>query len=225
MNIQGNKIDTVYPLMGTIKIPDSFVGKGKLTAGVRKVDSKPMEAWLQSVRDSDKRLGITFQRDNRGAEKVDMNPHLTTAKFEQGGETRTSHMTFFSNKVGMQRGEDGKPVMGDDGKPMLKDGKSQVDQIFGKLDTVEIAKGKSGYFLHFACDSQVMVTKNGLVPKLDTMVGKPAEAGMGDAQFKTTLEAKQARAAEKKAEAAKSAPEAEAVASAEMEAPEGPEMG
>lgn len=225
MNIVGNKSDTMYPLMGTVKIPDELVGKGKLVPGVRKVDSKPMAAFLDHVREGKDRLGITFQRDNRGAENPDTNPYLSSAKFDgPDGKPKTSHMIFFSNKVGAQRGEDGKPIMGDDGKPVLKDGMSQVDQIFSKLDTVEIAQGKTGHFLHFACDAQVTVTKNGLIPKLDTLEGKPAQAGMNDEQFKTTLAAKQARAAERKA-AEKGTPEAAAEKAVEMEAPAGPEMG
>ena len=51
MNIVGNKSDTMYPLMGTVKIPDELVGKGKLVPGVRKVDSKPMAAFLDHVRE------------------------------------------------------------------------------------------------------------------------------------------------------------------------------
>ena len=51
MNIAGNKADTVYPLMGTIKVPDEFVGKGKLQPGVRKVDSKAMKIGRASCRE------------------------------------------------------------------------------------------------------------------------------------------------------------------------------
>ena len=58
MNTIGQKLDTRYPLMGTIKVPADFVGKGKLQPGVRKVDSKAMSAFLESVREGDGRLGI-----------------------------------------------------------------------------------------------------------------------------------------------------------------------
>ena len=229
MNIAGNKADTVYPLMGTIKVPDEFVGKGKLQPGVRKVDSKAMTAFLESVREGKDRLGIAFQRDNRWAERPDTNPYLQSASYDgPDGKKRVSHAIFFSSKVGVQRDEAGKPVLGDDGKPVRKEGLSQVDQIFSKLDTVEIAKGPKGYFMHFVCDAEVAVTKNGLIPKLDTMEGKPAAVGMNNEQFSTTLAAKQAAAAERKAAekpAAETSAEKGAEKAAEMEVPEGPEMG
>ena len=82
--------------------------------------------------------------------------------------------------------------------------------------------------MHFVCDAEVAVTKNGLIPKLDTMEGKPAAVGMNNEQFSTTLAAKQAAAAERKAAekpAAETSAEKGAEKAAEMEVPEGPEMG
>lgn len=226
MNTIGQKLDTRYPLMGTIKVPADFVGKGKLQPGVRKVDSKAMSAFLESVREGDGRLGITFQRDNRGAKQPDTNPYMRTTSYDgPDGKKRTSHVIFFSSKVGMQRDEAGKPVLGDDGKPVRKDGLSQVDQIFSKLDTVEIAKGPKDYFMHFACNAEVQRVKDGLFPKLDTMEGKPASVGMNNEQFSVTQAAKQAakQAAEKSV--AETSAEKGAEKAAEMEVPEGPEMG
>lgn len=225
MNTVGQKLDTKYPLMGTIKVPPEFVGKGKLQPGVRKVDSKAMSAFLTSVREGDGRLGITLQRDNRGAEQPDTNPYMRTTSYDGAdGKKRVSHVIFFSSKVGAQRDEAGKPILGDDGKPVRKEGLSQVDQIFSKLDTVEIAKGPKDYFMHFVCTAEVQRVKDGLFPKLDTMEGRPATVGMNNEQFSVTQAAKKAAAAERKAVEVPAA-EKGAEKAAEMEVPEGPEMG
>ena len=227
MDIRNNPKSTVYPLMGTIKLPDSAVGKGKLMEGVRKTDSAAFQAYLKSVLEGERHLGITFQKDNRGAERVDLNPYLSTTTYDKGGQSRTSHMTFFSHKVGVQRDADNRPIMGEDGKPLLKDGPSQVEQIFSKIPSVEIARNGNGVFLHFACKAPVMVLDNRrLLPVLSELKGRPAEKGMGDTQFSVTQEAKRAAAAQRQAAAkAKEAPAKEVEAEAEAPAPAAPEMG
>lgn len=222
MNIKGKSADTVYPLMGSMKVPDEALGKGKLALGIRKTDSKAFQAFVAGMNE---RVGITWQKDNRGAAKgeVEMNPYLSSTSYGEPGAKKTSHMTFFSNKVGLQRDESGKVLTGEDGQPIQKEGKSQVGRIFDAIPSVEITKGNNGTFMHFACDAPVKVTKNGLIPDIDQMQGKPAEKGMGDAQFNTTLEAKREAKAAREAQGKETAaPDkaAEAVAkAAAMEQP------
>lgn len=214
MNIKGNKKDTVYSLMGSMKVPEG----SKLDVGVRTTTSKTFQATIAQMGD---RVGITWQKDNRGLAmgERDTHPYLQTNRFKtKDGKDGISNMAFFSNKVGVQRGEDGKPITGADGKPVLKDGKSQVARIFDAVPSVEVVETEHGKFMHFAAKAPVMVTKDGLLPDIGKMEGVKAEAGMGSAQFTATKEARSyAKENEGKGAADKGASDIEAKA-AEIEA-------
>lgn len=229
MNIKGQPTNTVYPLMGTIRLPQDAVGKGKLSYGIKKTDSAAFNNYLKSLPE---RIAITWQKDNRvpAPGGVDCNPFLASNDFTQDGVKKTGHSTFFSTRTGKVKGEDGKPMMDENGAPIRKEGDSQVHSIFKAIPSVEITKGaQGGTYMHFACDAPVKITGKGtLIPDVAQMVGKPAEKGMGDAQFAVTLDAKRARRAE--LDAGKESPAAQAEAQAEAqgqeaEVPEGPEMG
>lgn len=233
MDTRGHKREDMFPIMGTVKLNESQVGKGKMIAGVHKTSGKAFQSFLDSMQNSNYII-MTLQKDNRGCSpaEADRNPYLQSVKVEgkDGKPPAMMHGIRISNLKGAQRDDTGAVMKDDKGNVLIDQSKkSQMQQIFEKIPSVEMVRNESGNFMHFAMEAPVFPTSNGNGVMIDVskMKGKEAEAGMGQAHFEATLEAKRFAKAQREAAQA-SAPQNERQAEAEsdgMDIPAGLELG
>lgn len=211
MNIRGSKKGDKFPILGTVKLSAEQVGRGKLTAGIHKTDSKAFQSYMADMASQDFVM-MTLQRDNRGLskEQADTNPYLQTVSVpgKDGGAPTLMHGIRISNMAGAERDAEGKVVKGADGKPVISDKKTQMQQIFEKIPSVEVIKNEHGSFMHFAMNAPVFRSSSGrgLMIDVNEMEGRTAEKGMADAHFKATLDAKRFAKAEREAKEAQAGP-------------------
>ena len=205
MDIRGSKKGQKFPLMGTVKLDESQVGKGKLTAGVHKNGSKAFQSYMDSMKNSDYVM-MTIARDNRGRTpaEADTNPYLQSLSVDgkDGGKPGVVHGIRISNMVGAQRDENGAVIKDEAGNAVLNTGKrTQMEQIFDKIPSVEVIRNSHGSFMHFAMEAPVFKSSNGrgLMMDINEMTGKEAEKGMADAHFNATLEGKRYAKAQREA--------------------------